>query len=287
METTMSLPVLSDSLLEALLHDDAPFGDLTTHVLGIGAMPGRIAFAARDRMVVACVEEAARLLEIAGARASATVASGSELAPGAPILAATGPAEALHRAWKVAQTLVEYASGIATAARRIVEAARAARPDVAIACTRKNMPGAKALAIKSILAGGAMPHRLGLSETILIFAEHRAFFGGQTAAAMVAQARRGAPEKKIVVEVPAIDEAVAWAEAGADVLQTERWSVDDLSDLANRLAALPRKPLLAAAGGINARNAAAYAAAGADILVTSAPYFAAPLDVAVRIEPAG
>jgi hypothetical protein len=27
--------------------------------------------------------------------------------------------------------------------------------------------------------------------------------------------------------------------------------------------------------------------AGADILVTSAPYFAAPLDVAVRIEPAG
>jgi molybdenum transport protein len=281
----MSLPVLNDSLLEALLHDDAPFGDLTTHVLGIGAMPGRIAFAARDRMVVAGVEEAARMLELAGARVSAAIASGSELAAGAPILAATGPAGALHRAWKVAQTLVEYASGIATAARRIVEAARAARPDVAIACTRKNMPGAKALSIKSILAGGATPHRLGLSETILIFAEHRVFFGGQTAA-MIAQARRGAPEKKIVVEVSAIDEAVAWAEAGADVLQTERWSVDDLSDLANRLAALPRKPLLAAAGGINARNAAAYAAAGADILVTSAPYFAAPLDVAVWIEPA-
>lgn len=282
----MSLPVLSGSVLEAFLHDDAPFGDLTTHVLGIGAEPGQIAFAARDRMVVACVEEAARLLEIAGARASATVASGFELAPGAPILAATGPAGALHRAWKVAQTLVEYASGIATAARRIVEAARAARPGVAIACTRKNMPGAKALSIKSILAGGATPHRLGLSETILIFAEHRAFLGGQTAAAMVAQARRGAPEKKVVVEVSAIDEAVAWAEAGADVLQSEKWSVDDLSDLVNRLAALPRKPLLAAAGGINARNAAAYAAAGADILVTSAPYFATPLDVAVRIEPA-
>ena len=43
----------------------------------------------------------------------------------------------------------------------------------------------------------------------------------------------------------------------------------------------------AAAGGINARNAAAYAAAGADILVTSAPYSAPPLDVAVQIEPAG
>jgi molybdenum transport protein len=283
----MSLPVLNDSLLEAFLQDDAPFGDLTTHVLGIDTMPGRIAFAARDRMVVACVEEAARMLELAGARVSAAIASGSELAAGAPILDATGPAGALHRAWKISQTLVEYASGIATAARRIVEAARAARPDVGIVCTRKNMPGAKALAIKSILAGGAMPHRLGLSETILIFAEHRVFFGGRTAAAMIAQARRGAPEKKIVVEVSAIDEAVTWAEAGADVLQTEKLSVDDVSALANRLAALATRPLLAAAGGINARNAAAYAAAGADILVTSAPYSAPPLDVAVRIEPAG
>jgi len=132
------------------------------------------------------------MLELAGARVSAAIASGSDLAAGAPILDATGPAGALHRAWKASQTLVEYASGIATAARRIVEAARAARPDIAIVCTRKNMPSAKALAIKSILAGGAMPHRLGLSETILIFAEHRVFFGGRTAAAMIAQAQRGA-----------------------------------------------------------------------------------------------
>ena len=204
----MSLPVLNDIVLEAFLHDDAPFGDLTTHVLGIGAEPGQITFAARDHMVVACSEEAMRLLELAGARVSAAVASGSELAPGAPILAATGTAGALHRAWKVAQTLVEYASGIATAARRIVEAARMGRPDIAVACTRKNMPGAKSLSIKSILAGGATPHRLGLSETILIFAEHRAFVGGQTASAIIAQARRGAPEKKIVVEVSALNEAV-------------------------------------------------------------------------------
>ncbi len=38
-----------------------------------------------------------------------------------------------------------------------------------------------------------------------------------------------------------------------------------------------------AAGGINSANAEAYARAGADILVTSAPYFAPPRDVAVTI----
>lgn len=283
----MNLPALNGRVLESFLDDDAPFGDLTTHVLGIGAEPGNIAFAARDRMVVACSEEAARLLELAGARVTALAASGSALEPGAPILSASGSAGALHRAWKVAQTLVEYASGIATATRRIVEAARAGRPETAVVCTRKNMPGAKALSIKAIIAGGAAPHRLGLSETILIFAEHRAFLDRQSAPAVIARARRGAPEKKIVVEVSSLDEALVWAGAGADVIQTEKFSVETLSALAAGLAASGRKPLLAAAGGINAGNAAAYAAAGADILVTSAPYSAPPLDVAVRIERAG
>lgn len=282
----MSLPLLNDRVLEAMLAEDAPFGDLTTAVLGIGTTPGRIAFAARDAMVLAGAEEAARLLDLAGARATLAAASGSVLAAGAPILHAAGPAAALHHAWKVAQTLVEYASGIASATRRIVEAARAVRPDIAIACTRKNMPGARALAVKSIMAGGAMPHRLGLSETILIFAEHRAFLGEPSAQHVIAQARRGAPEKKVVVEVSDPEAAMRWAEAGADVIQTEKFSPETIALLVTRLAPLPRTPLLAAAGGIDAGNAAAYAAAGADIIVTSAPYSAPPRDVAVRIGPA-
>ncbi|MBP7337953.1 hypothetical protein [Niveispirillum sp.] len=44
------------------------------------------------------------------------------------------------------------------------------------------------------------------------------------------------------------------------------------------------RPLLAAAGGINAGNAGAYAKAGADIIVTSAPYNAAPTDIQVALD---
>lgn len=43
---------------------------------------------------------------------------------------------------------------------------------------------------------------------------------------------------------------------------------------------------MAATGGINAANAADHARAGADILVTSAPCYAPPLDVKVRTFPA-
>jgi molybdenum transport protein len=40
---------------------------------------------------------------------------------------------------------------------------------------------------------------------------------------------------------------------------------------------------LLAAGGVNESNAAAFARAGADVLVTSAPYQARPADVKVLV----
>jgi len=46
------------------------------------------------------------------------------------------------------------------------------------------------------------------------------------------------------------------------------------------------KAVVIAAGGIHAGNVAAYAQAGAGIIVTSSPYLARPRDVQVRIGPA-
>ncbi|ALK09141.1 ModD protein [Blastochloris viridis] len=275
-----------DGVLDALIADDVPYGDLTTRLLGIGAQPGRMTFSARGPMVAAAVEDAARLLERAGCAVARTASSGESLAAGAPILTAEAPAAALHRGWKMAQLMVEAASGIATATRAIVEAARAADPNAAVAGTRKAMPGAKALSMAALVAGGAVPHRLGLSETVLVFAEHRAFLGGEPPAETVARLKRGAPEKKIVVEVGSVAEGVDWAAAGADVIQTEKFAFDAVADLAARLKAAELPAIIAAAGGIAAATAGAYVAAGARVIVTSAPYAAKPLDVAVRIVPA-
>ena len=139
--------------LEALLRDDVPYGDLTTESLGIGAEPGLMQFAARDPMVVASAEDAAALIELTGCRVELLAASGTLLEKGAPILRAQGPAAALLRGWKVAQTLVEIWSGVATEAEAIVRAARTVRPGIAVACTRKNVPGVKQFAVAAVKAG--------------------------------------------------------------------------------------------------------------------------------------
>jgi molybdenum transport protein len=196
----------------------------------------------------------------------------------------------LHRGWKVAQTLIEIWSGVATAAHAIVEAAASVSPGVVVACTRKNVPGTKSFAIRAVRAGGAVMHRLGLSETILVFPEHRAFLA-EPLPETVKRLRHSAPEKKLVIEVKSIDDAMAAVDAGFDVIQAEKFSPDQIAALTARLRDRMRpgaaRPLIAAAGGVNAGNAAAYAQAGADIIVTSAPYLARPCDVQVNLTMAG
>jgi molybdenum transport protein len=272
--------------LEELVADDTPYGDLTTFSLGIGDVPGEMEFCARGAMVVAEAESAAAILEIAGCYVKLATKSGAALAPGSRILFAEGPAGALHRGWKVAQTLIEIWSGVATAARAIVDAAGAVSPAVVVGCTRKNVPGTKSFAIRAVRAGGAIMHRLGLSETILVFPEHRAFLA-EPLPETVRRLRHAAPEKKLVIEVKSIDDAMAAMDAGFDVIQAEKFSPEQIAALTARLGGHLRsglaRPLIAAAGGINAGNAAAYAQAGADVLVTSAPYLARPCDVQVHL----
>jgi molybdenum transport protein len=272
-----------DGELERLLADDAPYGDLTTDQLGLAGASGHMHFSARGPMVAALVEAAARILEISGARVTLQSFSGAFLPAGAPILVAQGPAPALLRGWKVAQTLIEIWSGVATSAHDIVVAARAQNPDICVACTRKNTPGTKKFAVAAIEAGGAVMHRLGLSETILVFPEHLAFLPGATLEDVATKLRQKAPEKKLALEARDFDEALAAARAGFHLIQTEKFPPQEIARLAVALRGLPNRPLLAAAGGVKADNARAYAVAGADILVTSAPYAAAPRDVAVHI----
>lgn len=272
---------LPDPDLFALLQEDVPYGDATVDGLAIGARAGVMRFQVRDAMVVCGIEEAARILTLAGAAVTLEAASGQWAEPGTPLLSASGPATALFSAWKVAQSLVESLSGVSTVARRIVGHAGRAR----VACTRKHLPGIKPLMVKAVRAGGATMHRFGLSESIMVTAEHRVFLQSGEMEGYLAELQRQQPEKKIVVEVDQVEAALALVQQGCQVIQLEKLSPAEVAQVAAAVDGAGEsgwRPVIAAAGGINPENAADYAAAGADVLVTSAPYFAKPRDVQVR-----
>jgi len=157
------MSVLTTGELEPLLFEDVPYGDLATEALRIGAAGCRTTFVAPSAMTVAAIEDAAALLALVGATAHPKTASGESVAAGRMLLECERLAAAVLRACKVSQTLIAICSGVA--------AAQARRPDT-IVCTRKNIPGTKAFSLAAIKAGGAIPHRLGLSEAILVFPEH-------------------------------------------------------------------------------------------------------------------
>lgn len=268
--------MISRAEIGRLLAEDVPAGDLTTDALGIGDCSGRMTFAARYDMVLAGVDVAASMMD--GLAVTLQARDGDRLAAGSPILEAGGSAAGLHRAWKASQTLIEILSGIASATRAVVDAAL----PIPVATTRKTVPGARALSQLAVRAGGGILHRHGLSETILVFAEHRLFLDGESLADIAARLRRTQPEKALAVEVSTIDEAAEAAICGFDVVQLEKFTPDALEELVGRLPPRGKRARLGAAGGIDPAKAATYVAAGADLIVTSWPYTARPRDVAVR-----
>jgi len=272
---------------KALLAEDVGGGDLTTEALTLSGRSGRIRFSARGNYTLAGVEIAERMLQLCGLRAKRARYSGQLVASGDLLLEGEGDAAALHAGWKAAQTLVEALSGIATAARAIVDAVEAVDTNVRVACTRKTFPGARALCHEAVRAGGAILHRAGLGETILVFPEHVAFLDGASLAEVAARLRRQAPEKKLGVEVGSVAAAGEAIGAGFDVIQLEKFSPALLAEVAALARACKTPPLVAAAGGVTLANAADYVRAGAGLIVTSAPYAASPREVQVRIEATG
>src|SRR5262245_49159123 len=242
------MTIIHDEELARILLEDCPMSDLTTEGLGIAKVPARATLTAGHDMVVCGIEEAVRMFELAGATARLAVQSGVPAPAGTLLLAATGTGGSLHRTYKMAQTLVEILSGISTATRTIVDAAHKSNPLCRVACTRKHMPGMKRWALRAIEAGGAAPHRLGLSDTVLVFEEHRALLDdGVSLAEHFRRLKGSAPERRLAAEGANVDEAVMLAEAGAEIVQVDKMSPEQVAAVSRALAKMPRRPLLAAA----------------------------------------
>ena len=277
---------IPDSQLEAFLLEDAPYGDLTCQVLGLKQQPGSLKFYIRHAATVCGTEEAARLMQMAGAQVEMFIPSGKKVDAGACLLEATGPVAALHQSWRMAGNILEYLSGIATRTRRMCDAIHAVNPKATLAATRKIFPGTKRLVTKAVLTGGGQLHRLGLSETLLVFKNHLNFLDEkEDLPRMLSIWREHAREKKITIEVENAAHAMQLARAGVDALQLDKMPVDELTHLVQAVRAIDAKIILIAAGGINPSNVEAYAGTGADILVLSSVYFGPPADIGASIEP--
>jgi molybdenum transport protein len=163
-EADKELHNIPDSDIDRFIEEDCPYGDLTTHLLGIGSTHGRIVYSTRHEATLCCTEEVVRLFTRLGAVTTRALPSRTSVPAGIEFLAAEGTATALHAGWKAALNLLEYASGVATGTARVVKTARTVNPDITVVTTRESFPGTKRIVIKAVIAGGALPHRLAFRK---------------------------------------------------------------------------------------------------------------------------
>lgn len=279
--------VFPEARIDYFISEDVPYLDLTSEVLGVADQAGEMEYYTREECVLAGTDVVRRIARSLGCEVVAVRYDGDRIAAGESFMTLRGPASALHQVWKVGLNTFDHLSAVATKTRQMVDAAHEANPRCEILTTRKSMPGAKDLLTAAVRAGGAWPHRLGLSETVLVFDHHIAFLGGFDAfVERLPEVKRRCVEKKLFVEAGE-EQARILARAGVDGIQFDKVPVGRLASLVEELRAIDPHLTLIAAGGINPGNAAAYAATGVDGLATTAPFSAKPLDMSVRMRPVG
>jgi molybdenum transport protein len=276
---------ITDEKIDGFIKEDIPYIDLTTCVLNIGDQKGIIKFTSRQNAIISGTGIVERIFEKLGIKIISMIPSGTMVAAGDVFISAQGNAASIHMAWKICMNILEYCSGIASRTRKLVDRAKKINPKIEVVTTRKIFPGTKELSIKAVLDGGALPHRLGLSETILIFKQHTVFLGGiDGLLSKLDEIKARACEKKITVEVECREDAIKLCNAGVDAIQFDKMPHDELKEIVNEIRKINPGITLIAAGSINADNVERYAATGVDSINTTWVYYGKPVDIGVNIE---
>ena len=264
----MSLPeqILQEKI-RRFLEEDIGQGDITTlHTIPQGIV-AEAETVAKEKGVIAGLEEISAFLESLGFEAEALMPDGSGVEKGTTIMRIVGDARTLLSTERTILNLLTRMSGIATKTRRVIEKVRDAGYQTRIASTRKVAPGLLYFDKKAVMLAGGDTHRLHLDDLVLIKDNHLAITRGVAEA--VKRARSNVSfSKKIEVEVSSQKDASEAVEAGADIVMLDNFSPQKIRDAISSLEekGLRDQVLIEASGGINEGNVIEYAATGADIL---------------------
>ena len=273
---------IEEAVDRALAEDLGRAGDVTSIATIPADLGGRAVVAARRAGVIAglpLVEAALRRLD-PGVKLSAKARDADAVEAGAALMAVEGNARALLGAERVALNFLGHLSGIATATAAFVRLVSGTRTRVC--CTRKTMPGLRALEKYAVRCGGGFNHRFGLDDAILIKDNHIAVAGGIRAVLARARALAG-HLVKIEIEVDTLDQLREVLETGqADAVLLDNM---DLATLKAAVGLVAGRLITEASGGITHESAAAVASTGVDYLSSGAITHSAPnLDVGMDIE---
>ncbi|MEL6950392.1 MAG: carboxylating nicotinate-nucleotide diphosphorylase [Pseudomonadota bacterium] len=178
----------------------------------------------------------------------------------------SGPARALLTGERTALNFLQTLSGTATVARRYSDAL--ADTGCRVLDTRKTIPGLRLAQKYAARTGGAVNHRIGLFDAILIKENHIASAG--SIADAVRAARASSPALPVEIEVESLAELERALDAGVERVLLDNFSLSDLEQAVAINRAADESAELEASGGVEFDDLAGIAATGVDYISTGA-----------------
>ena len=246
------------------LAEDIGKGDITSALLARTRLDATLI--TREPCVIAGAKWARVAFELRGCTVRACARDGRRARAGQAIMDVRGTAQGVLSAERTALNVLSRMSGIATQTRALTAMLRGTRARVY--ATRKTAPGMGFFDKEAVAVGGGERHRMNLGEAVLIKDNHilAAAASGIGMVELVELAVRR--HRSVEVEVEGVREALAAARAGAHTIMLDNFTPARARRAveAIRREGLRGRVRLEASGGIGARNIAAYARAGVDMI---------------------
>lgn len=262
--------LILDTLLRDWLMEDIGRGDRTTQGLTNKGV-GHAKWVAKTSGVIAGLPIGARIFKLLDEKVNflAVVPEGGFCEQGEVVAEIDGPVDALLMGEQVALNIVMRMSGIATLTRKYVE--KIADLPAKFVDMRKTTPGLRILERYATTVGGAVNHRIGLDDAVIIKSNHIVAAGGIDKA--ISQIRQHIPYcLTIEVETGSLDQIEEALQHNADSIMLDNMPVDLIRQAVYMIRQHEsRVKIEASSGNITLEAIRAVAETGVDYVSSSAP----------------
>ncbi|NCO74311.1 MAG: carboxylating nicotinate-nucleotide diphosphorylase [Cyanobacteria bacterium] len=278
-------PLILDNLLRDWLLEDIGRGDRTTDcIFPEDSQKGKAYWLIKEEGVMAGLSIAERVFKLLDNQIKwhNLASEGEKLPKNTKIMEIEGKISALLTGERVALNLVMRLSGIATMAKKYVEAIE--DYPAKLVDTRKTTPGLRILEKYASQVGGAINHRLGLDDAVMIKDNHIQGAGGISQAVKLIRQTMPYP-LTIEVETTNLKEV---KEAIANQIEIIMLDNMDIKTMRKAVELIRKEnPLIKieASGNVTLENIQEIAATGVDYISTSATITRSPwLDISMRFD---
>lgn len=271
MNTVLPPLLVLDPLLRSWLLEDIGRGDRTTQGLLLGEVSSAQAeWVAKAPGIIAGLPVAARVFQLLSEKVNfVAVAPEGEWCKQKQVVARVeGSLDALLTGERVALNLAMRLSGVATLTRKYAD--QIADLPAQLVDTRKTTPGLRLLEKYATRLGGAINHRMGLDDAVMIKDNHIAAAGGIGMA--ITRIRDQIPYPlTIEVETETLDQVEEALQHKADIIMLDNMPLDLMRQAVQMIRHRDSRVKIEASGNITLETIRNVAETGVDYISSSAP----------------